>query len=67
MAESSSHQASVIQIDTDSSYFVKPRTMVLDKEDLIVQVESPADFIELKRQGVNIGSYLLYQELEGYF
>jgi len=41
--------------------------MVLGKEDLIVQVESPVDFVALARHGVDISIYLLAQGLDGYF
>jgi len=44
MEESSSSQAVAMQANTGESYVVKPKTMVLGKEDLIVQVESPVDF-----------------------
>lgn len=41
--------------------------MVLDKDNLIVQVESSVDFQALKRHGVDIIDYILTQELDGYF
>ena len=39
----------------------------MDKVDQLVQVENHVDFIALKRQGVDIGSYLLYQGIYDYF
>jgi len=67
MAKSSSNKAFAIQIDYGKSYVIKPKTMVLGKKDLIVQVESPVEFIALKRHGVDVSSYRLTQGLNGYF
>jgi len=56
-----------MQIYNGASYVIKPKTMVMDKVDQLVQVENHVDFIALKRQGVDIGSYLLYQGIYDYF
>jgi len=67
MAEASSSQSVAMQIETGNSYAVKPKTMRVQKEDLDVQVESSMDFVALTRQGVDITSYMLTQQLVGYF
>jgi len=67
MAKSSSNQVVAMQVDFGKSYVVKPRTMVIDKEDLVVQVESLVAFVALTTHGVDITSYMLAQELDGYF
>jgi len=56
-----------MQIDTGKSYAVKPRTEIVQKEDLDVPVESPMDFVALARYEVNISSYMIAQQLVGYF
>lgn len=67
MAEGSSSQAAPMELDTGKSYTVKPRTMQLRENHLVVQVESPVEFVGLKRQGVDISSYILLQDFGGYF
>jgi hypothetical protein len=59
MAESSSNQVVSMQIETSESYSIKPRTMKVREEELVVQVESPVDFASLVHHGVDVSSYLL--------
>ena len=56
-----------MQIDSGESYCIKPRTMEIREDELVVQVESPMDFISLKHHDVDLSSYILHQDLEGYF
>jgi len=56
MASSSSKQVTGssgagLQINTDSSYLIKPKTMAIPLESFEVQVESPVDFASLQRNG----------------
>jgi len=60
MASSSSSQGVSIQIDSGESYVFRPKTLKIDKENLVVQVETPVDFISLKHHGVDVSSYLLH-------
>jgi len=59
MASSSSKQVTSssdagLQINSDSGYLIKPKTMVIPLESFEVQVESPVDFASLKRNGMNL-------------
>jgi len=59
MASSSAKQVtgssgSGLQINTDSSYVIKLKTMATPLESFEVQVESPVDFASLKRNGINL-------------
>jgi hypothetical protein len=67
MAESSSSQAFPVQIETVESYVIKPKTMEIREDELIVQAESPVDFASLLHHGVDVSSYLLRQNLDIYF
>jgi len=67
MAESSLNQETSMQVNYGKLYIFKPKTMVLGKEDLIVQIESLVDFQALKRHGVDIIDYMMTQEMDGYF
>jgi len=67
MASSSSSQAPPMQIDYGDSYKIKPRTMDIREDELIVQVEDPIDFISLKHHTVDLSNYLLHQGLDDYF
>jgi hypothetical protein len=67
MASSSSSQGTSMQIASGDTYQIKGRTMKLEEDDLFVQMENPVDFKSLKHHGVDLSSYLLYQDLEGYF
>jgi len=67
MAESSYNQLTALQIDFGTGYVIKPKTMTLSKEELKVQVESPVDFVALRRHGVDIVNYMMMQELDRYF
>jgi len=67
MTSSSSSQGTSMQIDSGESYQIKGRTMNLEGDDLVVQVENPVDFVSMKNNDVDITSYLLYQDLDGYF
>jgi len=67
MATSSSSQALPTQIDSGESYVIKPRTMEIREDDLIVQVESLVDFTSLTHHGFDLSNYLLRQDLDIYF
>ena len=67
MASSSSSQALPMQIDYRESYKIKPRTMEMRENELIIQVESPIDFVSLKHHNVDLSNYLLNQNLDIYF
>ena len=72
MASSSSWQetgssGSGLQINTGSSYVIKPKTMAIPFESFEVQVESPVDFASLKRNGMNLDSLMGAQQLFAYF
>jgi len=56
-----------MQIDSGESYRIKPRTMKIREDELIVQVESPVDFSSLTHHKVDLSSYLLHQDLKTYF
>jgi len=60
MAESSSSQALPMQIDSGESYHIKPRTMEIREDELIVQVESLMDFASLTHHGLDHSNYLLH-------
>jgi len=60
MATSSSSQGTTMEIDSRESYQIKGRTMKLEEDDLVVQVDNPVDFISMKNNDVDIISYLLY-------
>jgi len=72
MASSSSRQENVssgsgLQINTGSSYVIKPKTMAIPFESFEVQVESPVDFASLKRNGMNLDALTGTQQLYAYF
>jgi len=72
MALSSARQetdssGSGLQINTGSSYVIKPKTMAIPFESFEVQVESPVDFASLKRNGMNLDSLMAAQQLFAYF
>jgi len=72
MASSSSRQetgssGSGLQINTGSSYVIKPKTMAIPLESFEVQVESPVDFASLKRNGMNLDTLMGAQQLYAYF
>jgi len=72
MASSSSKQASGssvsgLQINTGSSYLIKPKTMAIPYESFEVQVESPVDFASLKRNGMNMDALMTAQQMVPYF
>jgi len=72
MASSSTRQETVssssgLQINTGSSYVIKPKTMAIPFESFEVQVESPVDFASLKRNGMNLNSLMGAQQLFAYF
>jgi len=56
-----------MQIDSGESMVFRPKTMKIDEENLVVQVENHVDFISLKHHGVDVSSYLLHHGLEYYF
>jgi len=63
MASSSARQETGLsgfglQINTGSSYVIKPKTMVIPFDSFEVQVESPVDFTSLKRNGMNLDSLM---------
>jgi len=72
MASSSSRQENVsssygLQINTRSSYVMKPKTMAIPLESFEVQVESPVDFASLKRNDMNLDALMRAQQLYAYF
>jgi len=72
MASSSSKQvfgssSSGLQINTSSSYVIKPKTMTIPLESFEVQVESPVDFKSLKRNGMNLDELMTSQQMFPYF
>jgi len=72
MASSSSKQASGLsvsglQINTGSSYVIKPQTMAIPFESFEVQIESPVDFASLKRNGMNLDALMAAQQMFPYF
>jgi len=67
MAGSSSNQGVPMQVFSGESYVIRPRTMKIREDDLVVQVESLVDFASLKHHGVDISIYLLCQDLDYYF
>jgi len=72
MASSSANQvtgssSSGIQINTDSGYLIKPKTMAIPLESFEVQVESPVDFASLKRNGMNLEAEINAQQMFEYF
>jgi len=72
MASSSSRQETGssgfgLQINTGSSYVIKPKTMAIPFQSFEAQVESPVDFASLKRNGMNLDSLMAGQQLFAYF
>ena len=72
MASSSTKQVSGssgsgLQINTGSSYVIKPKTMAIPCKDFEVQVESPVDFASLKRNRMNLDALMVAQQLFPYF
>ena len=72
MASSSARQetsssGSGLQINSGSSYVIKPKTMAIPLESFEVQVESPVDFASLKRNGMNLDSLMAAQQFFDYF
>ena len=55
-----------LQINTGSSYVIKPKTMAIPLESFEVQVESPVDFESLKRNGMNLDALMGAQQLYAY-
>jgi len=47
-----------MNLDTRSSYVIKPKTMAIPLESFEVQVESPVDFASLKRNGMNLDALM---------
>jgi len=56
-----------MQLDTRSSYLIKPKTMTIPLETFDVQVESPVDFATLKRNGMDLEALMEAQKLFDYF
>jgi len=72
MASSSAKQVtgssdSGMQINTDSGYLLKPKTMAFPVESFKVQIESPVDFASLKRNEMDLESLITVQEMFPYF
>jgi len=72
MASSSAKQVtdssdSGMQINTDSGYLLKPKTMAIPLDSFDVQSESPMDFASLKRNGMDLESLITVQEMFPYF
>jgi len=56
-----------MQLNTESSYLIKPNTMTILFESFDVQVESPMDFASLKRNGMDLEALIVAQQLFDYF
>jgi len=56
-----------MNLNTGSSYVIKPKTMAIPLESFEVQVESPVDFASLKRNGMNLDALMGAQQLSAYF
>jgi len=72
MASSSTKQVSGssgsgLQINTRSSYVIKPKTMAIPFEYFEVQIESSVDFASLKRNRMNLDALMAAQQLFPYF
>ena len=65
MATSTS--SSGMNLNTGSSYLIKPKTMAIPLESFEVQVESAVDFASLKRNGMNLDALMGAQQLSAYF
>jgi len=66
MAESSSNQVNTMEVDSGESLLIKPRTMVMDKTDLKLLIESAMDFESIKRNGVDVLPFIGTQGFDGY-
>ena len=62
-----SKSGSGMQLDTRSSYLIKPKTMTIPFESFDLQVESPVDFASLKRNGMNLEALMEAQRLFDHF
>ena len=62
-----STSGSSMQLNTGSSYMIKPKTMAIPLESFEVQVESPVGFASLKRNGMNLEAQIVAQQLFDYF
>jgi hypothetical protein len=51
----------------ESGLVIKPKTMSIPEEKLIVQKETPFDFTSLKKYDVDMEAYIKPQKLHGYF
>ena len=67
MAASSSNQETSMQVATGEAYQIRGRTMRLEGWELIVQVESPVDFLSLANHGCELRNFFQGQDLDGYF
>jgi len=72
MASSSTKQVSGssgsgLQINTGSSYVIKPKTVAIPFEAFEVQVESLVDFASLMRNGMNLDALMAAQQMFPYF
>ena len=56
-----------MQLDSSDSLLIKGRTMKVEEDDLIVQVENTMDFISLTQHDCDLTNYLKYQDMDGYF
>jgi len=65
MATSTS--SSGMNLNTGSSYVIKPKTMAIPLESFEVQIESSVDFASLKRNGMNLDVLMGAQQLYAYF
>jgi len=63
----SGSSGSGLQINTGSSYVIKPKTMTIPYESFEVQIESPVDFASLKRNGMNLDALMAAQQMFPYF
>jgi len=56
-----------MQLGTGSGYLIKPKTMYILLESFEVQIESPVDFVSLKRNGMDMEALISAQQMFRYF
>ena len=53
--------------NSQSNYSIKPVTVPIPIDSLVVQIESPVDFSSLKRNKVDMDALISAQKMAGYF
>jgi len=67
MAESSSNLNDAMDVDSGETLLIKPTTMVMNKEELKLLIESAVDFEALKRNDCDLMPFIGTQGLMLYF